>query len=325
MEDKYPDTIRNVDIDSICTDSKFGELNFQPSVLILKQMAYEIVELEDLDFRSYLTGAEIVQIDGVRNTVKNYINQIESFTITQPNASEARDVIIQSIQQYYDNSFASQIRQSLLYLRDKVRLNTKSSETEYRKLATELQRLVEEVKVENEKLKLDQDSIKQQRGIVSSQYLSQFFEKESVDYKNDSLKLKYKFNWLTLLLASLVVVIFLVYFFFIRELDGSSLKIEFGILATTFIAVIFFYVRVTLREYNITKHIQISNKHRSNVASTLEVFLAQATQDADLKIHLVKEASTAIFQSESTGYLTKDQIEINTPIKEVVNTVMNHK
>lgn len=325
MEEKYPDSIKKIDIDSICIDSKFGELNFQPVVVILKQMALEIIELEDLDFRLNLTQAEINQIDSVRNNIKNYVNQIENFTITQANASQARDGIIQNIQSYYQNSFAGQIRPSLLYLRDKVRLNAKSSETEYRKLATELQKLVSEVKSEKEKLKIDQDSIKQQKGIVSSQYLSEFFDKESTDYKTDSQNLKNKFDRLTLILGFLVVVIFLFYFFVIRGFNDDSLKIEFGVLGATFIAILFFYIKVTLREYNISKHIQTGNKHRANVASTLQGFLSQANQDIELKTYLMKEASTAIFQSESTGYLTKDQIEVSTPVKEVINTVMNNK
>jgi len=325
MEEKYPDTVRKINIDSICSNSNFGELNFEPIVPLLKSMVSEVVELEDLDYKINLTQSEVTQIDSARNNLINYINQIENFSITQPNASQTRDGIIQNIQSYYENSFASQTRQSLLYLRDKVRLNTKNSETEYRKLASELQKLVSEVKNEKEKLKLDQESIKQQKGIVSSQYLSQFFNKESLDSKTESVNLKKKFDVLTILIGFLVIGVFLVYFFGIRTLNDSSLKIEFGIISATLVSIMFFYLRVVLREYNITKHIQTSNKHRANVASTLEGLLAQVNQDPELKSSLVKEASTAIFQSESTGYLTKDQIEVSTPIKEVVNTIMTHK
>lgn len=324
MEEKYPDSIKKVNIDTICTDSKFGELNFQPVVLILKQMVSEIVELEDLDFKSNLTQAEINQIDGVRNNLKSYVNQIENFTITQPNASQTRDGIIQNLQSYYQNSFAAQVRPSLLYLRDKVRLNANKSEAEYRKLATELQKLVTEVKADKEKLKVDQESVRQQNGIVSSQYLSQFFNNESESAKGEALRLKNKFDRFTFFISVLIVIIFLIYLFVIKDAD-SSLKIEFGILSATLISVIFFYLRVILREYNINRHIQTSNKHRANVAGTLEGLLSQVNQEPELKSSLIKEASIAIFQSESTGYLTKDQIEVSTPIKEVINTVMTHK
>lgn len=325
MEEKYADSVRNINVEAICSNSNFGELNFQPVVSLLKSMVSEILELEDLDYKANLTQSEVNQIDSARNNLKNYINQIENFSIAQPNASQTRDGIIQNLQSYYQNSFASQTRQPLLYLRDKIRLNTKSSETEYRKLASELQKLVTEVKAEKEKLKIDQESIKQQKGIVSSQYLSQFFNKESNDSKQESIILKTKFDTLTILISMMVIGMFIVYILFIRKLGDDSLKIEFGIISATLVAITFFYLRVTLREYNITKHIQISNKHRSNVAGTLEGLLSQVEQDSELKSSLIKEASVAIFQAESTGYLTKDQIEVSTPIKEVVNTVMTHK
>ena len=321
MEEKYSDTVRDFDIEAICSDSKFGELNFQAVVPILKQMIAEIVELENLDFRSHLTDFEINQIEGVRNTLRSYIQQIIAFTITQDNASQARDVILQTIQSFYQNTFASQIRPSLVYLRDKVRANTKNNEAEYRKLAAELQKLVAEVKQEKEKLKTDQESIKVGQGIVSSRYLSDFFKNEAADNKEISSGLYEKFNfWIRTLFAT-VVVLFGFYLYFRTDFDNSS-KIEYGVFSATIIAIVFFYIKVVLREYNITKHIETGNKHRANVASTLEGFLSQAEQDIELKTHLVKEASSAIFKTESTGYLSKDQIEVSTPIKEVVNTIM---
>ncbi len=324
MEEKYIDSIRNIKIEEICTNSNFGELNFQPVVELLKLMVAEVVELENLDYKSNVTQSEVNQIDSARNNLKNYINQIENFSIAQPNASQTRDGIIQNLQSYYENSFASQTRQSLLYLRDKVRLNAKNSEAEYRKLASELQKLVSEVKTEKEKLKIDQESIKTQKGIVSSQYLSQFFNKESEEAKIESKRLKKNFDIYTVIILFVLVGLFALYLFWIRKL-GDNLKIEFGIISTTLVAVMFFYLRVVLREYNIIKHIQISNKHRANIASTLEGLLSQVEQDIELKSSLIKEASISIFQSESTGYLTKDQIEVSTPVKEVVNTVMNYK
>lgn len=325
MEEKYVDSVKEINIEDICSNSNFGELNFKSIIDLLKLMVSEIVELENLDYKSNLTQSEVNQIDSARNNLKNYIDQIKNFSISQPNASSVRDGIINNLKSYYENSFASQTRQPLLYLRDKVRLNTKNSETEYRKLASELQKLVTEVKSEKEKLKIDQDSIRQERGIVSSQYLSEFFNKESDEAKVESNNKKKLFNQLISGLGLLVIIIFVIYLLFVRKVADNSLKIEYGVISATLVAVVFFYIRVILREYNITKHIQVSNKHRANVASTLEGLLSQTNQDPELKSSMVKEASVAIFQSDSTGYLTKDQIEISTPVKEVVNTVMTQR
>jgi hypothetical protein len=93
MEEKYPDSLRKTKIETICTDSKFGELNFQPLVTVLNQMISEIVELENSDYRANLTQAEINQVDSARNNLKSYVNQIENFSITQPNASQTFPIL----------------------------------------------------------------------------------------------------------------------------------------------------------------------------------------------------------------------------------------
>jgi hypothetical protein len=252
------------------------------------------------------------------------VNQIENFSITQPNASQTRDGIIQNIQSYYQNSYASQIRQPLLYLRDKIRLNAKNSETEYRKLLPDLQKLIAEVKEEKSKLEKDRVSVAEGRGIISAKYLSERFATSGATADTEAEVWQSRTFRLSIALISLVVILGIIYFIWIRPLNSAD-KIEYGIFSVSIIASIFYYLQIVLRNYNITKHIATGNKHRANIASTLEGFLAQATQDPDLKAALLKEGSTALFQADSTGYLTKDQIDVSTPVKEIVTTLINHK
>ncbi len=322
MENKYPDSVRNIDIDKICLDSNFGVLNFSAVVGPLKEMVAQVVELEEYDFRESLTLYESTQVEQARLQVLSYISQIQSFSIEQLNSTQIRDSLVQSIQSYYQNSFAAQIRQSLLYLRDKTRSSAKSNEAEYRKLAKELQTLVTEVKEEKTKLEKDKVSVEQGRGVISAKYLSVQFEQQATDAEVDS---GFWQKWVFGLAVGMIAVIILLalgYVLYIRNIDTSS-RIEYAVFSATIIASIFFYLKIVLRNYNITKHISTGNKHRANVAATLEGFLEQASQDQELKMALLKEGSAAIFQTDSTGYLTKDQIEVTTPIKEVINTVMH--
>lgn len=321
MENKYPDSVRSIDIDKICLDSKFGELNFTDVVDSLKQMVVEVVELEDYDFKATLTQYEVNQVEQARGQVLSYISQIQSFSIAQPNSTQIRDSLVKSIQSYYQNSFASQVHPSLLYLRDKVRSSAKSNEAEYRKLAKELQTLVAEVKEEKAKLEKDKVSVEQGRGIVSAKYLSSQFEQQSVGAESEASNWQKWVLWLSVGMVITIIILAIGYVQYTRNIDPSG-RIEYAVFSATLIASIFFYLKIVLRNYNITKHISTGNKHRANVAATLEGFLEQATQDQELKAALLKEGSTAIFQSDSTGYLTKDQIEVSTPVKEVINTVM---
>lgn len=324
MDNKYPDSVRNVDIEKICFDSKFGELNFSEIVEPLKQMVTEVVELEDYDFRAILTQYEVNQVEQARNAIISYITQIQSFSIAQPNSTQIRDSLVQSIKSYYQNSFASQIRQSLLYLRDKTRSSAKSNEAEYRKLTKELQTLVNEVKEDKTKLEKDKISVEQGQGIISSKYLSIKFEEQAENANIESGKWQKWSVYLAILMISITIVLLCGYIGYVKWIDQTG-RIEYAVFSATLIASFFFFLRIVLRNYNITKHISTGNKHRANVAATLEGFLQQANQDQDLKVALLKEGSTALFQTDSTGYLTKDQIEVSTPMKEVITTVLNHK
>ncbi len=324
MDNKYPNSVRNVDIDKICLDSKFGELNFSEIVEPLKLMVADIVELEDYDFRTKLTQYEVNQVEQARNAIINHITQIQSFSITQPNSTQVRDGLIQNIQGYYQNSFASQTRQPLLYLRDKVRSSAKTNEAEYRKLSKELQTLVKEVKEEKSKLEKDRTAVEQGKGIISAKYLSTQFEKQASDADIEAGGWQRRVFWLSVGVSTSIIILLCGYIGYVKWIDQAG-RIEYAVFSATFIASIFFYLKIVLRNYNITKHISTGNRHRANVAATLEGFLAQANQDQDLKTALLREGSTALFQTDSTGYLTKDQIEVSTPMKEVITTVLNHK
>jgi len=321
MDNKYPDSVKEVDIEKICLDSKFGELDFTAIIEPLKQMVSEVIEMEEYDYRSSLTQSEMGQVEQARTQVLNFISQIQSFSIAQPNSTQIRDSLVSSIQSYYQNTFASQIRQPLLYLRDNIRSSTKTNEAEYRKLAKELQSLVAEVKGEKEKLEKDRASVEQGRGVVSAKYLSQQFEAQAKQANIEAAQWQKWVLGLSVGLVAAIIILAIGYVAYTRNIDSSG-KIEYAVFSATFIASIFFYLRMVLRNYNITKHISTGNKHRENVAATLEGFLAQTNQDQGLKDALLKEGSAALFQVDSTGYLSKDQIEVSTPVKEVMNTIM---
>src|SRR5258708_13719901 len=106
MEEQYPDSPRGIDINNLCTDSRFGtEANFVNAIKPLTEMVKDIVKLEDLDYREKLTKAEVNNIDRVRNEVIQYINQIKNFSLALPNPVNQRNQILGQIYSYYQNSF----------------------------------------------------------------------------------------------------------------------------------------------------------------------------------------------------------------------------
>ncbi len=111
----------------------------------------------------------------------------------------------------------------------------------------------------------------------------------------------------------------------IRDVQESGMRTEFAVFSTLIIASIFYFLRLSIRNYNVLSHLAHSNAHRANVAETLENFITSSGGDQETKTALLREAAIAMFQSDSTGYLTKDQIEVTSPVKEMINTIISDK
>ncbi len=123
------------------------------------------------------------------------------------------------------------------------------------------------------------------------------------------------------MIGTIVGIAAWLYYHFIKIYN--DLRTEFAVMSAVLIAMLFYALRICLRNYNILKHLIHSNKHRANVAQTLENFINSAGSDTELKSVLIKEGASAMFQSDSTGYLTKDQMEITTPVKELITTFIS--
>jgi hypothetical protein len=327
-EEKYLDSPRNVDITAICTNERFGtDANFKEAIIPLQVMVQNIVELEDLDYKGNLTLAEVNNIDTARITVIRFIEEIKNFSLSASNPIDIRNNIVNQIENYYQNSFAGQTRPSLTYLKEKMRSNARDEEQlkKFVTLNNELEERIKYLKEKEQKVKDDEDSLAQRQGIVSSKYLAKEFTKEAVSSNNKAVD--WQKYWVLPLSVSLVVMItgiFWGYFRHIRPLADKYLSIEYTISGVTLVALVFFYLRIVLRNTNVEKHSASLNRHRANVAATIENLLESGSQDQGLRDALLKEGSAAMFNIGSTGYLDKEQMEVSTPLKEAI-TLINNK
>ena len=324
IEEKYQSSPRLLDLESICLDARFGDLQFLNSVNFLEKMKEDIVELEDFDYRQYLTTSEINNIESARNQFNDLIKQISDFTISQPNPLDVRNNIQNSVVNFYQSSFASLTRSSLIYLRQQFKLDNKT-EKELQQTIISAKKLETELQSKLEKIKEDQASVIKGSGIVSSKYLSKVFKEQANKSEGKILLWSNLILGLSIGLLILVIGLFFIYFFFIRNLNDKGAITEFAVFSTLGVATIFYYLRFSIRNYNVLNHLTQSNSHRANVAETLENYISASNNDQEVKLALLKEAACAMFQSDSTGYLNKDQIEASSPVKEMINTIISDK
>jgi hypothetical protein len=101
--------------------------------------------------------------------------------------------------------------------------------------------------------------------------------------------------------------------------------IEWAAFSLLLISVIFFGLKFFISNYNIHRNSELINRHRRNVAETLVRYLESDKSPEILKTILIKDASTALFEHQSTGYLDKDQMQISTPVKEMVTKIITDR
>lgn len=327
MEDiskKYPNTPRNVDLKSICLKPDFGGLKFSEILPVMEKMKTEIVELEDLDYKQYLTQSEINNITNAVNNFNQQIQQIQGFNLSQPNPRLTRDNIENGIRNYYQNTFAQQTRNSLIYLRQQVKLDDKTQK-ELQQAVVSAKKIEKDLNDRLLKIKKDEESVSKRAGIVSSKHLSQTFRTAATMMEGRMRRWYFATLLFSVILAVVAVVLFWIYLAFIQGDKESYGITEFTVFSILAIAIIFYILRFCVRNYNVLNHLIESNKHRANVAETLESFIASGNGDIDIKAALLKEAAPAMFSPDSTGYLNKDQMEVSSPVQELITTFVTDR
>ena len=76
------------------------------------------------------------------------------------------------------------------------------------------------------------------------------------------------------------------------------------------------------RNYGINKNLAAKNKHRKNVADTVNSFL-ESNQDPDIKSQIIKQGAESMFKSEETGYIGKMNQKDHSPIEQVTYVLPN--
>lgn len=324
-EEKYPDSPRNIDLSSICLDARFGDLKFSNALPQLQKMQETMVELEDLDYKEHLTKSEINNIESLKSNLNSYINQIKNFNLTQGNPQQTRNNIETQVNSYYENNFP-QTRNSLTYLYQHSKLDQKT-EKELKKTVANAKKLEKQLQDKLDALSKDEEAIENKEGIVSSKFLSQEFEEQ---FSTHSAEAEDKwFSWIQnfyIALAVSIVVAFIGYIV-IRNVwsEDPVLAIEWGVFTLLAISFLFFGLKFAVRNFNIHKNLASVNRHRRNVAQTFVNFLNSEKSSEEVKSVLLKDASSALFEHHSTGYLEQDNLKISTPVQEMVTKVVTDK
>lgn len=325
QQDKYSDSPRNLDFKSICLDSRFGDLNFENVLPALEAMKSVIVELEDLDYRKKLTQKEVGGIDVSRNQIQNFANQIQNFNLSVSNPQPERDQIQNQIEQFYQNNFSNYTRTPLIFLRQEIK-PTQETEKELQKALVNAKNLEGKLQKEFDKIQVEKEKIERGEASIGTQILSLDFQEQFKLHEEQAEKWYKTLKWFYLAISFAPIISFIGYLLIrLCWSDDKILLIEWGILSILIIAIIYYGLNFCSHNFNIQKNLAITNRNKRNVAETFQRFLESEIDDHETKNKFLEAASVSMFESESTGYLSKDQMRISTPVQEMVTKIISNK
>lgn len=333
-----PENIKVLEIEQIALNKdKFGALTFDKAYPQLDELRKMLVEFEELGYRDLLTTDEIRDVDNFKERLLTYVRRINDLN-PETDASfnkNVRDNLESDINSFCGSTIKN-LRNNLVFLRQEAarRSQDQQSLAEEQKAATKARKQYEELyqqlKNELESLQKQKGEVEAAHGEVATKYLAVQFDKQVKEYETVAekwLSLRNKLYWL---LIGIIGANFLAYLL-LSILDKvwniglpprEIFTIEYGVVKLALLAVLSYGVGFASKNYNVSSHLAAVNKHRENVAQTLDDFLATKP---DRKSEMLRQGTEAMFKHASIGYIRREEQKDNGPIYEIINKFLPNK
>lgn len=327
-----------VDVDIIAKDRRFPELKFTIAKEKLSKVQKWFLEAQDLNYEKLLIAEDLSRFSDSKNKLKEYFENLLLFDTrtTRENAKQEHDSLEVQIDKFFNEVYQQLAMRILPFLRQEAaqKSQDKQSLVKEQKVAAKARKQYEEL---SQQLRNELESLQQQKKKVetaheevASKYLAVQFKKQAEEYEISSKE------WLSLrnkLYRVLIIIIganFLAYLtlFILDKVWGVGLPpseiftLEYGLVKLALLAVLSYGVGFASKNYNVSSHLAAINKHRRNVAQTLDDFLSTSP---DRKAEMLRQGTEAMFKHVSIGYIRREEQKDSGPIYEIINKVIPNK
>ncbi|RMF97967.1 MAG: hypothetical protein D6734_01045 [Candidatus Schekmanbacteria bacterium] len=333
-----PENLKVLEIKKIALNKdKFGALTFDKAYPQLHKLRKMLVEFEELDYQNLLTSDEVREVDSIKQRLMNYIKRINDLN-PETDASfnkNVRDQIESEIDSFYRTA-TRQLRSNLVFLRQEAARKSQDQQSlaEEQRAAMQARKQYEELhkqlKGELELLQKQKGEIEKAHGEIASKYLAAQFNKQAKEYEDEAKKwllLRNRLYWVLICIIGLNFLAYLSLFILDKGWNiglppREIFTVEYGLVKLALLAVISYGIGFASKNYNVNSHLSAINKHRRNVAQTLEDFLAT---NPDRKTEMLRQATEAMFRHVSIGYIRREKQKDNGPIYEIINKFLPNK
>ena len=100
--------------------------------------------------------------------------------------------------------------------------------------------------------------------------------------------------------------------------------LEYGIMKLALISLLYYGMHFASRNYNVVSNLEAVNRHRKNVAQTLEDFLATNPEE-ETRSQMIKQGTEAMFKHLPVGYLRRDNKEDSGEVTKFFTSIMRQE
>jgi hypothetical protein len=324
------DSLEILDIEALTLNPKFGSLIFDGAKNKLEKIRQWFIEFEKLDYQSQLPEDIVNQIHDELTKFDNFVIWLQNFDIeNSSNPKQEHDNFEVEVNRFYNSFYNSFVVSHLIYLRQ----NAQNENEDKKKLQNELnelasvrknyESLVKGIQEENKKLSTQ----KGERAAIKfgKHFESQYIENEG-EAKDWLEKREIWFKWLMYIItANLILYVFL---FITNKLawwphlaPKEFFTLEYGLVKLALLSLLSYAISFTSRNYNVNSNLVVLNKHRKNVAETLNDFLDTELEKED-RSKIVEQATASMFDHKPIGYLPKIESKDDGPLASIVNNIL---
>lgn len=343
MELKYeitPENLKVLEIKQIFLDKdKLGVLTFDRSYPFVDSTRKMLVEMQELGYKEALTKSEVDETDRDINKLLEFVTRVRAINPEDPNFnSNIRNSLENDIIHFCED-VKRRRRDSFVFLRQEVALSKpenkdlQEEKVQLSNIRSEYEKTLLNLRKEIEELNLEKSKIQSTQGEIASIRFGKHFESQAIEYENVSSEwlekrdqiLKFLF-WVLGCNFALYLYLFITWKFdFWPSLPPSDFfTTSYAIIKITAILFLSHVLAFNSKNYSIAKNLVVNNKHRKNIADTINSFL-ESTSEPEVRSHIIKQGTESMFKVESTGYVGKINEKGHSPIEQVTYIMPNSK
>ena len=323
--------LKAIDFSSLERTEELGrDYSFKEAVKILKEIHSDFSNVIENSESLRLPLDQENQIFSIANRLLTLTDQIRNFVLkgNEGNAPNQHKTIHDQANNLYQDNLKTLV--PLIERINILKLNPQEVESKVSKALKSIKD-IDKIKEEAEKSKSNIDiAIKEVRDALGKEgalISANDFQEQANEHKELSKK------WFYGVMGSLIGTVILTIIIFggfipalsIENTQGDYLKIiQVSIFKLVLLSISYLVIYQSLKNYKVNQHLYVVNKHRQLVLSVYPL-MAKATNDQEQSNNIVTQASKAIFEQNTTGYLDGDGNPNPINLTEVVTKIVDKK